>query len=247
MTAGAYVPPQPLQRVRRRARECGVGRAVLEMVTWGAGYAAGFPATLTGSRGRFTFDGREYRFLYHRHGFTWLNERAVEVPIAAQTLAEASGGRVLEVGNVLSHYGHGGHPVVDKYERAPEVLNVDALDYEPDEPFDLIVSVSTLEHIGWDETVREPSRAEGAVGALARHLRPGGTLLVTVPVGYNPVLDEAIRAGRARFSTLRALRRTGRTAWEEAEPAEVWDVPYDQLLCAANAILVGTVKAARSA
>jgi SAM-dependent methyltransferase len=247
VTAGAYIPPPPLARVRRRARERGVGRALFEMATWGAGYAVGFPATLTGSRGTFTFDGREYRFLYHRHGFTWLNERAVEVPIAARALAEAGGARVLEVGNVLAHYGHGEHRIVDKYERAPGVLNIDVLDYEPDEPFDLIVSVSTLEHVGWDETVREPSRAERSVQALARNLRPGGTLLVTLPVGYNAVLDEAIRAGRVSFSTLRALRRTGRTAWEEASPAEVWDLPYDQLLCAANAILVGTITAAGSA
>jgi SAM-dependent methyltransferase len=216
------------------------------MATWGAGYAAGYPVTFTGSRRGFTFAGREYPFLYHRHGFTWLNERAVEVPIAARALAEARGGRMLEVGNVLSHYGHGGHTVVDKYERAPGVLNVDALDYQPAEPLDLIISVSTLEHIGWDETVREPARAERSIEALARHLAPGGTLLVTLPVGYNPVLDEAIRTGRVRFSDLRALRRTGRTAWEEADPGAVWDVPYDELLCAANAILVGTVTAARS-
>jgi len=246
VAAGAYIPPPPLARVRRAARERGIPRAALAMATWGAGYAAGFPGTLVGSRRRFAFAGREYRFLYHRHGFTWLNERAVEVPIAARALAEAGGGRVLEVGNVLAHYGHGGHTVVDKYEVAPGVLNVDALDYAPPEPLDLIVSVSTLEHIGWDETVREPSRAERSVAALAGHLRPGGTLLATLPVGYNPMLDEAIRAGRVPFSDLRALRRTGRTDWEEAEPAAVWDVAYDQLLCAANAILVGTITAAGS-
>jgi SAM-dependent methyltransferase len=246
VTAGAYIPPPPMARARRRARERGIARAVAEMAAWGAGYAAGFPVTFTGSRRAFRFDGADYRYLYHRHGFTWLNERAVEVPIVARTVAEARGRRVLEVGNVLAHYGHGGHPVVDKYERAPGVLNVDALDYAPSERYDLVVSVSTLEHIGWDEAVREPSRAERSVAALARHLRPGGTMLVTLPVGYHPVLDEAIRAGRVEFTTLRALRRTGRTTWEQAEPAEVWHMPYDQLLCAANAILVGTVTAARS-
>jgi SAM-dependent methyltransferase len=237
----AYVPPPPLARVRHRARERGMGRAVRELATWCAGYAAGLPRTLAGSRPGFRFDGREYRLLYHRHGFTWLNERAVEVPIAARALTEARGGRVLEVGNVLAHYGHRGHTVVDKYERGAGVLNVDALEYSPSESYDLIVSVSTLEHVGWDETVRDPPRAAQSIEALARHLRVGGTLLVTLPVGYNPVLDEAIRAGRVPFSTLRALRRTGRTAWEEAEPADVWDVRYDQLLCAANAVLVGTV------
>jgi SAM-dependent methyltransferase len=246
MAEGAYAPLSIPARVGRNARERGICHVAGAMATWGAGYAAGLPVTLFGSRRTFHFDGTDYRYLYHRHGFTWLNERAVEVPIVARTVAEARGRRVLEVGNVLAHYGHGGHPVVDKYERAPGVLNVDALDYAPSERYDLVVSVSTLEHIGWDETVREPSRAERSVAALARHLRPGGTMLVTLPVGYHPVLDEAIRAGRVEFTTLRSLRRTGRTTWEQAEPAEVWHVPYDQLLCAANAILVGTVRAARS-
>ncbi|HEX4626949.1 MAG TPA: hypothetical protein VH231_21075 [Solirubrobacteraceae bacterium] len=241
MADAAYVPPPPLARVRHRARERGMRHAVREMATWCAGYAAGLPRTLGGSSPGFRFGGREYRFLYHRHGFTWLNERAVELPIAARALTEARGGRVLEVGNVLAHYGYRGHTVVDKYERGAGVLNVDALEYSPSEPYDLIVSVSTLEHVGWDETVRDPPRAAQSVEALARHLRVGGTLLVTLPVGYNPVLDQAIRAGRVPFSTLRALRRTGRTAWEEAEPADVWDVRYDELLCAANAVLVGTV------
>ena len=241
----AYVPPPPLTRVRRRARERGAGRALREMATWCAGYAAGFPRTLGGSAPGFRFDGRQYRLLYHRHGFTWLNERAVEVPIAARALADARGRRVLEVGNVLAHYGYGGHTVVDKYERGPGVLNLDALEYAPAEPYDLIVSVSTLEHIGWDEAVRDPPRAARSVQVLARHLRVGGKLVVTLPVGYNPVLDGAIRGGRVPFSTLRALHRTGRTAWEEADPADVWDVRYDHLTCAANAILVGTVHRAR--
>jgi hypothetical protein len=241
MTEGAYVPLSIPARVGRTALERGIGHVAGAMASWGAGCAAGLPLTLFGSRRTFRFDGTDYRYLYHRHGFTWLNERAVEVPIAARALADARGGRVLEVGNVLAYYGYDGHAVVDKYERRASVLNVDALDYSPPEPFDLIVSVSTLEHIGWDETVRDPPRAARSVQALAGHLKVGGTLLVTLPVGYNPVLDEAIRAGRVRFSTLRALRRAGRTAWEETEPANVWNVRYDQLLCAANAVLVGTV------
>lgn len=246
MTASAYVPPRPLERVRRRARERGVAPTVSEIVGWCAGYAAGLPRTLGGPTPTFAFAGRDYPLLYHRHGFTWLNERAVEVPIAAQAVADAAGRRVLEVGNVLGHYGRAGHTVIDKYEEGPGVLNVDALDFRPAEQLDLIVSVSTLEHIGWDETVREPARAERAVGTLANHLAPGGTLLVTLPVGYNPVLDDAVRTGRVSFTTLRALRRTERTQWVEARPDEVWTVAYDHLRCAANAILVGSVRRTRA-
>jgi hypothetical protein len=212
------------------------------VATWGAGYAAGLPRTVLGSDRTFRFGHREYPYLYHRHGFTWLNERAVEVPLAAGALSGAHGARVLEVGNVLAHYGHHGHTVVDKYERRPGVVNADALEFEPPEPYELIISVSTLEHIGWDETERDPGRAARAVEVLAGHLAPGGRLLVTLPVGYNPSLDAAVRSGQVPFETLRALRRRGRTTWEEVDPADAWPVPYDDLLCAAGAVLVGCAR-----
>jgi SAM-dependent methyltransferase len=240
MTASAYVPPGKVARLRRAARDRGVRRVAIAAGGWAAGYAAGLGRSLFGPRRTFSFAGGDYAYLYHRHGFTWLNERAVEVPIAARAVAQAAPGRVLEVGNVLAHYGHNDHTVVDKYEREPGVINVDALEFEAPEPYDLVVSVSTLEHIGWDETDRDPARAERAVEALARQLAPGGRLLVTLPVGYHPVLDAAVREGRVPFDTVRALRRTGRTTWEEADPADVWTAPYDHLLCAAGAVLVGS-------
>jgi SAM-dependent methyltransferase len=243
MSAGAYVPASIPVRIRRTARRRGIVPLAWSMATWGLGYAAGLPATVRGSRRAFAFRGANYPYLFHRHGFTWLNERAVEVPIAARALRGAPDARVLEVGNVLGHYGHTGHTVVDKYERGPGVINVDALAFEPPERYDLILSVSTVEHIGWDETQRDPQRAERTVEALARHLAPGGLLLITLPVGYNPVLDDAVRAGRVRFDTLGALRRTARTRWEEVAPREAWTAPYDDLLCAAGAVLVGTVRA----
>lgn len=142
------------------------------------------------ARRSFTFDGRTYPLFSHRYNRTWTNERAVEIPLARAFLT----GRVLEVGNVLSHYGHS-HTVVDKYEQAPGVLNVDVLDYHPDERFDRIVAVSTMEHVGWDEEPREPGKAGAAITHLRSLLAPDGRLLVTVPLGHNPPLDEQIRSG----------------------------------------------------
>src|SRR3954451_22447894 len=78
----------------------------------------------------FVVDGRERRLFVHRYNETWRNERAVEVPLVVEALDAHP---VLEVGNVLGHYGHCGHTVVDKYERAPGVLNVDVLDFAPHE------------------------------------------------------------------------------------------------------------------
>src|SRR5699024_8745342 len=50
-------------------------------------FVAGLPRTLTGRGPSFRFAGESYRYLYHRYNNTWMNERAVEVPIAGQAIA----------------------------------------------------------------------------------------------------------------------------------------------------------------
>jgi SAM-dependent methyltransferase len=235
--------PAPLGvRLRRAARERGMVPVARSIAGFAAGFAAGLPATVFGSPRTFSFDGDTYPYLYQRHGMTWLNERMVEVPVAAAAVAAVPiGARILEVGNVLSHYGYGGHAVVDKYERAQGVSNVDALDLRTSERYDLIVSVSTIEHIGWDERPADSARAERAVEHLTRLLNPAGVLLVTLPIGYNSALDAAVRSGAVPFDELGALRlRRGRT-WDQVPPAEAWLAPYDHLLCAAAAILIGRI------
>jgi SAM-dependent methyltransferase len=143
------------------------------------------------------------------------------------------------VGHVLGHYGPmRSHDVVDRYEVADGVINVDVLEFAPSDPYDLIVSVSTLEHVGWDEEPRDPERALAAVQRLRELLAPGGRLLATFPVGYHEELDRAIRDGRAGFESVSALRRQADGSWAEVPPEEVWDVPYDHLLYAAVAVLV---------
>src|SRR5579872_7186960 len=80
---------------------------------------------LTGSPGSFEFRGKTYLYFWHRYNATWRNERAVEIPIAREFIAQSRGGNVLEVGNVLSHYGPVQHDVLDKYEKAEGVINED--------------------------------------------------------------------------------------------------------------------------
>jgi hypothetical protein len=80
----------------------------------------------------------------------------------------------------------------------------------------LIVSVSTLEHVGEDERPREPAKALRAVSHLVALLAPGGTVVMTLPVGVNEALDRAVRDGRIQFRELYAMRRVSRwNEWEE--------------------------------
>jgi hypothetical protein len=135
------------------------------------------------------------RCLVHPYNTTWRNERAIEIPIAQWFIAQREG-RGLEVGHVLGHYQRGlSHTVLDLYERAAGVINEDVAEYTPSSPFDWIVSVSTLEHVGRDETPKDPAKAGHAISNLQSMLKPSGRMLITAPLGYSPGLDRVIEDG----------------------------------------------------
>lgn len=130
----------------------------------------------------FLWHDVELDYFDHPYNSTALNERTIEVPVARAWIA--AHGIDTEVGNVLGHYSTSGHRVVDRYEHAPGVENVDVFDLDGD--LGSVVAISTLEHVRWDEPDKDP---DGAVDAL-RHLAGlADRLLVTVPLGHNPTLD----------------------------------------------------------
>jgi SAM-dependent methyltransferase len=187
----------------------------------------------------FEFAGRERPLFVHRYNATWQNERAVEMPLVLEALDASP---LLEIGNVLAHYGHRGHVVVDKYERAPGVLNVDALDFAPPERFARIVSLSTIEHMGFDEEVRDEGKPRRAVAHLRSLLAPGGRMLVTFPLGYNPAADELGAPDAGAFDEIAYLRRTGELEWAEASWPEVRGAPYGAPFPAGNVVVIGVAR-----
>jgi hypothetical protein len=168
----------------------------------------------------FVVDGVELVQLVHPYNRTWRNERAVEIPVAEAFLVRQSG-PVLEVGNVLGSYGRRGHVVVDKYEQRPGVLNVDVVEYQPDERFGAVVALSTLEHVGWDEDPRDAAKIPLAVRHLRDLLLPSGRLLLTCPLSYNPHLD-ALIAGDALGADRQAFLVRGGGVWTQADRAEAF-------------------------
>jgi SAM-dependent methyltransferase len=196
-------------------------------------------------RRSFTFAGRRYRYHAAPYNGTYRNERTVELAIALPLLASSGGKRVLEVGNVTTHYAAARHRVVDKHETAPEVENLDAVEIQSSEPYDVILCISTLEHVGLDERrdhafVEDPDKPRQALEHLASLLAPGGTLLVTFGLGYNVSLDERLFAGELRFDELRFLKRISRdNRWREAAPEAVRGAAYGSPYPAANAVAIG--------
>lgn len=134
----------------------------------------------------FTYRGQVFDLFNHPHNTTAHNERAVEIPLAVDYATRR--GIDLEVGNVLGHYGITGHRVVDRYEEAPGVDNRDVLDLE--DRVGSVVSISTLEHVRWDEPDKDPTGAILAYELLRRIAEHG---FVTVPLGHQIALDVHLR------------------------------------------------------
>lgn len=186
----------------------------------------------------FRFDGRTYSYFFHPYNLAWKNERTVEIPIVSAMLSEYHG-EVLEVGNVLSHYIEVDHDIVDKYEVAPGVVNQDITIFNPGKLYDLIISVSTVEHIGVSERPRNPGKAADAVAHLGSLLAPGGRLVVTIPVGLNEELDGMILRQETPFTELKAMRRVShRNEWEEIDSGCAWSSGYCGKGYRANAVVI---------
>ena len=188
----------------------------------------------------FEFKGATLRCFYHRYNMTWAGERAVEIPIARSYVEARPGAKVLEVGNVLPHYYPAEYDVVDKFERGPRIINEDIVDYAPAARYELILSISTFEHIGFDDET-SGSSGEKILAALAncrRLLSERGLLVITVPTGYNPDLDRMIRDGSLGCHAEHFLRRIGRRSWRPCAKSEALACRYRNPYPYANGILV---------
>ncbi|MCI0536304.1 MAG: class I SAM-dependent methyltransferase [Verrucomicrobiales bacterium] len=192
------------------------------------------------SKRTFHFDGQELSYFYHPYNMTWACERCVEVPIGRHYLSQFAARNVLEVGNVLSHYGVVAHDILDKFERAPDVINEDIITFTPPKKYDLVLSISTFEHIGFDDEASEPSGQKilTAIAACRNLLSPNGKLVVTVPMGYNPDLDRLIRSGQLGSARETYLKRVERLEWNTVGKSEALSCRYKEPFPYANAILV---------
>ena len=167
-----------------------------------------------------SWDDTPLPYFCHRHNLTWRNERAVEIPLIVEFLRIHGHGAGLEFGNVLNHYGLGeSRTVIDRYETAEGVTNIDVLDIDPDLRFDYIFSISTLEHVGWDEATRNPDKAEHAYNHLRSLLGPNGRMLITIPLGHHDRLDELVAKGQlATTRQMTLVRETNR--WRRFDGVE---------------------------
>ncbi|HWS84587.1 MAG TPA: hypothetical protein VN207_10050 [Ktedonobacteraceae bacterium] len=148
----------------------------------------------------FSFQGK--KLFYNRIPYNHISERCVEIPIAFDFLAHLENkSKILEIGNVLSLYenslsdfvGIRDRRIVDKFEVALGVDNVDLMDLPSEEKYPSIVCISTVEHIGQSveptgnygeqNEVHDLEAPLKAIAKIYDILSVEGKALITVPFG----------------------------------------------------------------
>ena len=192
----------------------------------------------------FEFKGNHFSYFISDYNITVINERTIEIPIITHYLKRYSSDDVLEVGNVLSHYFDVNHTIVDKYEQEINVINQDICTYNPGRKFQFIATISTVEHIGYDEIPRHPENLIQGIENIKKLLSPGGEAWITVPAGYNPFFKDYIKNGKLIFDELYGMKRISRlNNWIECSPEEALQCPYGPPHATnATGVVIGVIK-----
>jgi len=148
----------------------------------------------------FWFERKKYKTFCHWYNPTWRGEREIEIPLALELLKKFKGKNIFEVGNVLNYYTKINHDVLDKYEIYKNVINEDIINFKSNKKYDLIISISTIEHIGFDEHSKNLKNVLYAIKNIKNLLSKGGTFFFTIPWGHNYYLEDLIKKKKIKLS-----------------------------------------------
>jgi hypothetical protein len=238
---------QKVKQAYRKKGGCYVIKAGIKIITYWLmrpfkHLSCFYYKTFKASR-KFNFNGEEYNYFYHKYNGAWANERAVEVPIIWKIIKQNYGKKILEIGNVLSHYFPVSYDILDKYEKTNGVINEDVVYFETSKKYDLIVSISTLEHVGWDEQQKEPKKILFAIDNIKKLLTDKGQAVVTLPIGYNHDMDGLLKSKELKFTKEYYLKRISKdNIWIEAKWEEIKDLKYGTPFPAANGLIIGFIE-----
>ena len=179
---------------------------------------------------------------YHIYNRTVASERIVEIPIAKKILDDHIGKEILEVGNVMPHYYKIEHDVLDKYEKARGVINEDVISFNPKKKYDLIMSVSTLEHVGFSYGEnKDTDKFLKGVNNLKKSLKPNGLLFATFPLYLTPGIDRLFKANKMPFEEEYFMKRISYlNEWRQISKKESKkERRYDSRFANANILYLG--------
>lgn len=217
----------------------------------------------------FTF--KEKKLKYNFSNLYQGTERVVEIPVVVDFIKNLNidKKRILEVGNTLSQFQNlyseidiKSRRIVDKFEVADGVENLDIMTLPASEKYDIIFSISTMEHVGQEYRGPNtpPRDLEAPLKAIVKIydlLNIGGKALISVPFGkltdglfyiqfskeylnllvhkYN-IPREALNNFFLKRTALQINNDNPKQVWIEAQENEFDDVYYNHPYTYANGI-----------
>lgn len=188
----------------------------------------------------FSFGNALLKYFYHKENNTYDNERCIELPIVFQFMRQHKNKSFLEVGNVLHRYVKCTWPVLDKYDTTATIVQ-DIVGFKPKNKYDLIFSISTLEHAGFDEEQKDKIKPVKGLQTIKGALNKNGLGVVTLPLGYNPDLDRYLFK-KTIFSELIFMKRVRRYVWKQVPKKAMVGCKYGKPFPGANGLAVGILR-----
>lgn len=206
-----------------------------------------YPLFIKHTKSKFKFRKIKLRYCFAKYDTCWATERTIEIPLIVYFLNKlnARNKPLLEIGNVLNNYTTKYQPtVVDKYELAKGVINQDIVSYRPIKKYPVAISISTLEHIGFDEIPKNSSKIIKSIqNILTNCLMRRGKLIFTMPLGYNLYLDKLIRQNKIKINEQYFFKRISiSNKWIETNKKDAFLIKYNFPYENGNAVLIGIIR-----
>lgn len=194
----------------------------------------------------FYFKKRKYFYCREKYNLSWRNERAVEIPIFQRLVRENIKANILEVGCVLKWYKSSpksNWTILDKFEKFGSTINLDIINYKPRTKFDLILSISTIEHIGLEDGSSKKNKVIKAINHLITNcLSKKGKIIFSIPIGYNKYLDNQIFSKRIHLSKTYYFLRRSNSEWREVDSEQVINCEYNKYYrIGSKGLLIGVI------
>lgn len=214
----------------------------------------------------FDFNGIKLNYFYHSYRNHRLGERSIEIPIIRHYLKKTGIRDMLEIGNVINHYYSffqdliDSKIVVDKYEKGWGIINKDIRDYFIDNKYNLIISISTFEHMDSDrgknpEYVKGKSKfgtnaADNIFHVCNNLLNNRGLFLLTAPLSqhieWNQTIFETgiLNKDLLNVKSIRKyyMKKINEIEWKQIDENEAIKAKYNYPLFGINAISIIEIK-----
>jgi len=166
------------------------------------------------------------------------NERAVELALAFYFCKKTP--EIVELGAVLPYYINATHSVYDLHDPYKNCIRINLENLNKYSLVDKnVVSISTLEHVGFDnyanQAIRQPTAnwANG-IKIFEKIQQEAKSYLITLPIGYNSGLDEECK----KLPNAILLKRINEdNDWERTDS---WSHKYNNPFFAANGLCILT-------